>query len=70
MAGLAALDPGRCDEASGLGVVATAAGVEFPFHCVEIADGTRAIDVGTEVEFESLRKLGRIEAAAIRPIGR
>ena len=58
------------DEPSGLGVITTADGVEFPFHCVEIADGTRTIDVGAAVEFEPRRKLGRIEAATIRPTGR
>jgi cold shock CspA family protein len=58
------------DEACGLGVVTTADGAEHPFHCVEIADGTRTIDIGIDVEFEPKRKLGRIEAAAIRPIGR
>jgi CspA family cold shock protein len=58
------------DEPSGLGVITTADGIEFPFHCVEIADGTRTIDVGAAVEFEPLRKLGRIEAATIRPTGR
>ncbi len=57
------------DEQSGLGVIITPDGV-FPFHCVEIADGTRTIDVGIAVDFEPLRKLGRVEAAAIRPIGR
>ena len=31
---------------SGLGVITTPDGGEFPFHCVEIADGTRTIDVG------------------------
>jgi cold shock CspA family protein len=58
------------DERSGLGVITTPDGGVFPFHCVEIADGTRTIDVGIDVEFEPLRKLGRVEAAAIRPIGR
>jgi CspA family cold shock protein len=58
------------DAPSGLGVLTTADGVEFPFHCVEIADGTRTIDVGIAVEFEPLRKLGRIEAASVRPVGR
>ena len=58
------------DEPAGLGVITAADGVDYPFHCVEIADGTRTIDVGIEVEFEPLRKLGRVEAAAIRRIGR
>ena len=29
------------------------------FHCVEIADGTRTIDVGADVEFDVLVKFGR-----------
>jgi CspA family cold shock protein len=58
------------DEPSGLGVIISADGVEFPFHCVEIADGSRTIEVGIDVEFQPLRKLGRVEAAAIRPIVR
>lgn len=56
------------DEHTGLGVVTGADdGVEYRFHCVEIADGTRTIDVGTEVEFDMLRKLGRVESNLIRP---
>jgi cold shock CspA family protein len=58
------------DERAGLGLITTPDGVQFPFHCVEIADGSRTIEVGSDVEFESLRKLGRVEAASIRPIGR
>jgi CspA family cold shock protein len=37
----------------------------FAFHCVEIADGTRSIGVGTRVRFEVVAKLGRYEAARI-----
>jgi cold shock CspA family protein len=48
----------------GLGVVETD-GVRYPFHCIEIADGSRAIAVGTDVTFEVLCKLGRYEAASI-----
>jgi cold shock CspA family protein len=55
------------DEQSGLGVVATHDGIEHAFHCVEIADGSRTIDVGTEVSFDLLGKFGRWEAANIRP---
>lgn len=54
------------DEQSGLGVVATDDGVQHPFHCIEIADGSRAIDIGTEVSFDLLAKFGRWEAANIR----
>jgi len=53
------------DGAAGLGVVVDADGREFRFHCVEIADGTRMIDVGTVVEFAMLPKLGAYEAACL-----
>jgi cold shock CspA family protein len=53
------------DDAAGLGVVTADDGTEYPFHCVEIADGTRTIAVGTAVEFELLAKLGRHEAAQL-----
>jgi CspA family cold shock protein len=55
------------DEQSGLGIVATHDGVEHPFHCIEIADGSRTIDIGTDVSFDLLAKFGRWEAANIRP---
>jgi cold shock CspA family protein len=58
------------DEQAGLGAITTADGAANPFHCAEIADGTRTIAVGVDVEFEPLRKLGRVEAAAIRPVTR
>jgi cold shock CspA family protein len=54
------------DEAGGLGTIAGADGVEHPFHCIEIADGSRTIDPGTAVSFDVLAKLGRWEAANIR----
>ena len=48
----------------GLGVI-EADGLRYPFHCIEIADGSRDIAVGTAVSFDLLCKLGRYEAAAI-----
>ena len=53
------------DKAVGLGEVDTEDGTRFPFHCIEIADGTRAVDPGTPVTFGLLPKLGRYEAARI-----
>lgn len=50
----------------GLGSVAGIDGVSYPFHCIEIADGSRTIDVGAEVSFDLLAKLGRWEAANLR----
>jgi cold shock CspA family protein len=55
------------DEEVGLGSITTADGDEVSFHCIEIADGSRTIEPGTEVSFESLAKFGRWEAASIRP---
>jgi cold shock CspA family protein len=51
------------DEPAGLGTVLGDDGVDYLFHCVEIADGSRQIDVGTAVEFRRLAKLGTYEAA-------
>jgi cold shock CspA family protein len=53
------------DETRGLGEVTDDDGAVFTFHCVEIADGTRSIGVGTPVRFDVVAKLGRYEAARI-----
>ena len=53
------------DAAVGLGEVQRVDGLLFPFHCIEIADGTRTIAIATPVSFGLLCKLGRYEAAAI-----
>jgi cold shock CspA family protein len=55
------------DEYVGLGVIDAGDGHRYPFHCIEIADGTRTIEVGTVVDFVVLAKLGHYEAADIRP---
>lgn len=54
------------DESVGLGVVTGTDGVDYPFHCIEIADGSRSIPVGAGVTFDVLAKLGRWEAANLR----
>ncbi len=54
------------DESVGLGTICGADGAQHRFHCIEIADGSRAIDVGAEVSFDLLAKFGRWEAANIR----
>ena len=54
------------DAERGLGTVTDVDGVDFPFHCIEIADGTRAIEPGADVSFDVLAKLGRWEASNIR----
>lgn len=58
------------DAAVGLGEIRRDDGALFPFHCIEIADGTRDIAVDAPVEFSLLCKLGGYEAAGVRPIGR
>ena len=56
------------DKAVGLGEVDTEDGTRFPFHCIEIADGSRDIPVGQAVQFTLLGKLGRFEAAGISKV--
>ena len=54
------------DAERGLGRIATAdERRSFPFHCTQIADGTRSVAVGAAVRFDVLAKLGRYEATAI-----
>lgn len=53
------------DEAVGLGIVAEHDGAAHEFHCVDIADGSRAIPVGAAVVFGVRAKLGRHEAFGI-----
>jgi len=50
----------------GLGVVRSSTGAFYHFHCIEIADGTRQIDVGVQVAFDALPKFGRYEASNLR----
>ena len=53
------------DPDAGLGTVRGDDGVDYLFHCVEIADGTRSIAVGAPVEFRPLAKLGAYEAGCL-----
>ncbi len=56
------------DPQAGLGTVRSDNGVEYPFHCTQIADGSRTIPEGVRVEFEAVAgHLGRWEATGIRP---
>ena len=56
------------DAAAGLGIGRRPPTARaYLFHCVEIADGSRTIDVGTEVSFRPLPKLGAVEAGCLRP---
>jgi len=52
----------------GLGVVRAEDGVEVPFHCTQIADGSRDISLGAAVSFRlAAGRGGRWEAVAVRP---
>lgn len=53
------------DEVAGLGTIADDEGVEFRFHVIEIADGSRTIEVGRAVVFNGLARFGEIQAASI-----
>ena len=55
------------DEHVGLGHVDADDGTRYLFHCVEIADGTRTIDVGTRVQFDVMVKFDSPEASQLRP---
>ncbi len=52
-------------EPRGIGLVAVD-GARYPFHCTQIADGTRTVRVGAAVEFEIVPgRRGDWEAAHI-----
>lgn len=53
------------DEAKGLGTVTSDDGAPFLFHVIEIADGTRTIDVGQAVSFQPLPKFGTFQAGHV-----
>jgi CspA family cold shock protein len=58
----------RFDEAAGLGDIESAGEAgRYPFHCTQIADGSRTVAVGARVSFGLLAgRAGRWEAADIR----
>lgn len=56
------------DEHVGLGTIGSR-DHEYPFHCTQIADGSRTIEVGRPVRFTVVAgRLGRWEAAAVTPV--
>lgn len=58
------------DDHKGYGWLDTGDDDRLFFHCTAIADGTRTISVGIEVEYEPVTDpRGKPEAAAVRPIG-
>jgi cold shock CspA family protein len=58
------------DEARGWGELTTEDGRTLPFHCTQITDGTRTIEVGTVVDHDVRPGgMGRWEAGAVAPLG-
>ena len=55
-----AFDPHR-----GLGTVTSPGGTRWPFHCVSLTDGTRSVEVGTQVEFSVAFRVLRLEAVDV-----
>jgi cold shock protein len=56
------------DEAKGYGTVEDSTGTRYFFHCTQIADGTRSIALGADVEFEvGAGRQGRWEAMRLHP---
>ncbi len=54
------------EEHRGTGVISGADGIDYAFHCTEIADGRRIIAIGTKVRFEVVAGIGgRTEARSI-----
>jgi cold shock CspA family protein len=57
------------DKEAGLGVLRAEDGVTYPFHCTEVAGGSRDILVGAEVVFEvAPGHTGVWEARSVQPI--
>ncbi len=56
------------DSDKGLGTVTAADGTSFLFHVIEIADGTRSVDVGQAVRFHPLPKFGRFQASGLHKV--
>ncbi|MGH3848663.1 MAG: hypothetical protein ACRDRT_02985, partial [Pseudonocardiaceae bacterium] len=58
------------DRHVGLGIVTGADGNPYPFHCTQIADGSRDIPTGVRVEFSlAAAHGGRWEAVEVRRYG-
>ena len=56
------------DEQKGYGTVRDGDGVDYFFHCTQIADGSRSIAIGTGVSFQVVPgRLGRWEAVELTP---
>jgi CspA family cold shock protein len=57
------------DDDAGLGTITADDGTAFAFHCTQIADGSRTIEVGAEADFDLLARLGGWEATTVTPAG-
>ena len=55
------------DEHVGLGTIERDDGEWFPFHCTQIADGTRTIALDTPVTFEVVVRHKGPEAYSVQP---
>jgi CspA family cold shock protein len=53
------------DRVVGLGEITDGEGRVWPFHCAELTDGTRTVEVGTAVEFITKFHVAREEAFSI-----
>jgi cold shock CspA family protein len=56
------------DERRGLGEITDESGEVLPFHCAEIADGSRHINVGQQVSYVTKFHVTRVEAFEISPL--
>jgi cold shock CspA family protein len=56
------------DRRVGLGTIVTADGRRLDFHAIEIADGSRDIEVGRCVAFVERRRLGIPQAVGVREL--
>lgn len=56
------------DDHVGLGVIEGEEGARLPFHCAEIADGSRTVAVGASVRYDVMPgNRGVWEAARVEP---
>ena len=58
------------DSASGLGQILTTQGETYRFHCIEINDESREINIGAKVTCEIWPVLGGYEAVNIAPLNK
>ena len=65
----AAVGLGRVESGGGGAGDAGDTGESYRFHCTQIADGSRSIEVGTEVSFSLVPgRLGQWEAAGVAAV--